>query len=130
MILTNLTKYSDFGLLIIRVGLGVAFMIHGLPKLGGGPGAWDKLGGSLGLPLPVVFGFLAAMSEFVGGLMLAGGVFFRVAVILLIGTMAGAVLYHVKAGDGFKGYGHALDLLIVLTGLLFTGPGKYSVDRK
>ena len=130
MVLTNLTKYSDFGLLIIRVGLGVMFMLHGFPKLKGGTEMWEGIGGSLGLPIPVVFGFLAALSEFVGGLMLIAGVFTRVALIVLIGVMAGAVTYHVKAGDGFAGYGHALDLLIVFVGLLFTGPGKYSVDRK
>ena len=130
MVLTNLTKYSDFGLLIIRVGLGVTFMLHGYPKLTAGREMWEGLGGGLGLPIPVVFGFVAALSEFLGGLMLIGGVFFRVALILLIGVMAGAITYHVKAGDGFKGYAHALELLIVFAGLLFTGPGKYSVDRK
>jgi putative oxidoreductase len=130
MILTNLSKYSDFGLLFLRVGLGVAFMAHGLPKLSGGAETWEKLGSNVGLPMPVVFGFLAALSEFVGGLMLIAGAYFRVAVILLIGTMAGALLFHLKAGDGFLKYSHALESLIVFIGLLFVGPGKYSVDRK
>jgi putative oxidoreductase len=130
MILTNLSKYSDCGLLLIRVGLGVAFMAHGLPKLAGGPPAWEGLGQKVGLPLPVAFGFLAAVSEFVGGLMLIGGVYFRVACILLIGTMAGALFSHLRAGDGFLKYSHALESLIVFAGLLLVGPGKYSVDRK
>ena len=130
MVLTNLTKYSDFGLLLMRVGLGITMMMHGFPKLTGGAGMWHDIGSGLGLPVPVAFGFMAAISEFIGGLMLIGGVFFRVALILLIGTMAGAVFYHVKAGDGFNGYSHALELLIVFLGLLFVGPGKYRVDRK
>ena len=62
--------------------------------------------------------------------MLIAGAFFRVACILLVGTMAGALFYHLKSGDDFLKYSHALESLIVFAGLLFVGPGKYSVDRK
>ena len=130
MILTGLTKYRDFGLLILRVGLGVAFMIHGFPKLMGGPDRWSGLGSSVGLPMPVVFGFLAAVSETVGGLLLVLGLGFRVACILLAGTMVGALTYHLKDGDGFDEYAHALESLIVFVALIFIGPGKYSIDKK
>lgn len=37
MILRSLDKYRDVGLLILRVGIGLMFMIHGFPKLFGGP---------------------------------------------------------------------------------------------
>jgi uncharacterized membrane protein YphA (DoxX/SURF4 family) len=35
--LNQLGKYKNFGLLILRVGLGVMFIYHGLQKLLGGP---------------------------------------------------------------------------------------------
>jgi putative oxidoreductase len=35
----NAGQYKNFGLLVIRVGLGILFIYHGLPKLLGGPGA-------------------------------------------------------------------------------------------
>jgi len=44
--------------------------------------------------------------------------------------MAGALTYHLKSGDDFNKYAHALESLIIFTGLLFVGPGKYSVDKK
>ena len=130
MVLTGLTKYRDHGLLLLRVGLGVAFMIHGFPKLMGGPDTWTGLGSRVGLPLPVVFGFIAAVSETVGGLLLILGLYFRVACILLAGTMAGALTYHLKDGDGFNEFSHALESLIVFAALILIGPGKYSVDKK
>lgn len=36
-LLASLGKYRNTGLLIIRIGLGVMMMLHGYPKLLGGP---------------------------------------------------------------------------------------------
>ncbi len=72
-----LGKGSDAGLLILRVGIGVMFMIHGWPKLSGGPEVWVKLGGAIGVFgitfAPTFWGLMAAVSEFAGGLMPALG---------------------------------------------------------
>lgn len=38
MIYDKLDKYRDPGLLFLRIGIGVMFMIHGFPKLVAGPG--------------------------------------------------------------------------------------------
>ena len=35
-IFQTLGKYKDFGLLIMRVGLGVMMIVHGFPKMMGG----------------------------------------------------------------------------------------------
>ena len=65
MLLKFLGKYRDAGLLILRIGLGAAFMIHGLPKLTDGPKLWASLGKSMGLIgidfLPVFWGFIWAI---------------------------------------------------------------------
>ena len=37
MIINRRYRYHDLGLLVLRVGLGVMFMLHGYPKLMGGP---------------------------------------------------------------------------------------------
>ena len=39
-----------------------------------------------------------------------------------------AVIMHVKSGDGFMDFSHALESGIVFFSLLFIGPGRYSVD--
>ena len=44
MLLKFLGKYRDAGLLVLRVGLGIMFCLHGLPKLAAGPKVWTLLG--------------------------------------------------------------------------------------
>ncbi len=64
MVLSSLDKYRDIGLLILRVGIGIMFMSHGLPKLIAGPDKWLILGGTmnaLGIDFtPMAWGFMAA----------------------------------------------------------------------
>ena len=47
MILHRLDRFRDTGLLVLRVGIGVMFMVHGYPKLAGGAEKWAMLGGAL-----------------------------------------------------------------------------------
>lgn len=134
-IFDSLGKYRNSGLLIIRIGLGIMFMVHGFPKLAGGPAMWEGLGGSMKLVhidfLPVFWGFMAAVAEGIGGLLLILGLFFRPATILLIITMCIAALVHLSdPKQGLNEASHAIELGIVFLGLLFIGPGKYSVDKK
>lgn len=129
----RLKNRLDIGLLIIRIGLGVMFIMHGLPKITGGPERWEKLGGAmsnLGIDfLPVVWGFLAAFAEFFGGIFLIFGLMWAPATLMLFFTMFVAALVHINNGDGFKGYAHAVEVGIVFLGLFFTGPGKYIIRK-
>lgn len=133
-ILDNLGKYRNTGLLILRIGIGVLFIIHGFPKLAGGIKGWAGLGGSMkviGIDfLPVFWGFMAAVTETFGGFLLIVGLFYRPACILLVFTMVIAALVHFGKGDGLQGASHAIELGIVFFSLIFIGPGKYSVDKK
>ena len=127
------TYYSpDFGLLIIRIGIGLAFVLHGKSKMFGGPELWEKIGGamsSLGVDFGFIFwGFMAAFAEFAGGILLGLGLLFRPVCVLLFLTMLVAAFKHITAGDDFKKYAHALELAILLFGLYFIGPGKFSLD--
>lgn len=133
-IFDNLGKYRNTGLLLLRLGLGVMFIIHGFPKLAGGPAGWTGLGGSMkviGIDfLPVFWGFMAAATETFGGFLLIVGLFYRPACMLLVFTMIIAALVHFGKGDGLQGASHAIELGIVFFSLIFIGPGKYSVDKK
>ena len=133
-IFSNLNNYRNFGLLIIRVGLGVMFIYHGFPKLFGGPHAWAGLGAStkyVGINfLPAVWGFLAALVETLGGFLLVIGLVFRPVCLLLIVNMVVAAAFHFGKGDGLQGAAHAIEDAIMFAGLLFVGPGKYSADKK
>lgn len=137
-----LAKYEDLGLLALRVGLGLAFIVHGWPKMSGGPKAWAILGErfvvATGLGawpasmsfMAEVMGFMGAFSELVGGALLILGLLARPAAFLLFSTMVVATLHHLSIGDGFGGYSHSLEAAIVFFGLIFIGPGKYSLDRR
>jgi putative oxidoreductase len=102
---------NDFGLLILRfAGLGLA-LAHGLGKLmnlaSGNTGFIESLG-RMGLPMPAVFAWAAALSEVVGGLLVFLGLGTRVAAAFCAITMAVAAI----------GRHHAHDLLLVKMGLL------------
>ena len=133
----NLGNYKNFGLLIIRLGLGIMFIYHGYPKLIGGPAKWEQLGTAtnyVGIHfLPVVWGLLCALVEAVGGFLLIIGLAFRPVCLLLVIDLVVAAIFHLhQSGQmgGLGGAAHAIEDAIMFAGLLFVGPGKYSADKK
>ena len=141
-LLSPSTQAVNFGLLVLRIGIGIMFILHGQGKMFGGPEKWLKLGGSMediGITfLPTFWGFMAAFAEFGGGILLVLGLLFRPACFIMLITMVVAAHVHwvdaAAAGEGLKGKimegSHAIELGILLFALLFTGPGKYSADSK
>jgi len=127
-------SYIDIGLLILRIGLGIMMMLHGYPKLFGGPDLWVEIGTatqSIGINFaPLFFGFMASITEFFGGLFLILGLFYRPTLLLLIIVMIVAASSHIAAGDGFTDTSHSIELAIVFISMLITGPGKNSLDVK
>jgi len=134
MILSSLGKYKDFGLLVLRAGMGAMFVLHGWPKIMGGPAMWQGLGGAmahLGVTfLPAVWGFLAALSECGGGICLILGFALRPAAFIMACTMAVAATTHIMGGDGILEASHAIEAGVVFLSLTILGAGKYSVDGK
>jgi putative oxidoreductase len=132
--LSKLNNYRNTGLLIMRVGVGAMMIYHGYPKLLGGPEGWAGLGAStkyVGITFwPVVWGFLAAVVETLGGFFVIIGLAFRPVCLLLLINLVVAAATHLGKGDGLQGAAHAVELAIVFAGLIFVGPGRYSVDKK
>lgn len=131
---SGLSRFSNFGQLILRVGLGIMMVAHGLPKLSGGMEKWEKIGGAMqhvGINfMPTVFGFTAAITETLGGVLFALGLAFRSASFFLLMTMIVAAAMHLSSGDGLMGSSHPIELAFVFLGMIFIGPGKYSIDKK
>ena len=132
MFLTFLNKHKDLGLLVVRIGLGLAFLlIHGLPKLQGGPERWQALGASmstLGITFaPQFWGFLSAFVETAAGVVLIFGLFYRPFLPLLIINMIVAVASNI--GGQWLKVAYPLEMLIFGFLLFMLGPGKYSLDN-
>lgn len=129
----NRYPLHDFGLLFLRVGIGLLFTIHGYPKLTSGPEGWKELGGVMGQMgihfAPTFWGFMAAAAEAVGGQLLAIGLFWRFTCVLLLGTMMVATISHLLEKADFLTYSHALESSILFASLFFIGPGRYSLDQ-
>ena len=134
MLFSNLSNYKNFGLLVIRVGLGIMFIYHGWPKLMGGEEMWARLGGAtkfVGFTCaPVFWGFMAAVAETLGGLLLIIGLAFRPVCLLLVINLIVAVALSFGTGGGMDAAAHAIEDAIMFAGLFFIGPGKFSLDKE
>lgn len=120
----------SFGLLVLRVVVGAAFMFHGWPKI---QNAMEWMGADAPVPAPLQAA--AATAEFVGGAALVFGLLTRLFALLLVITMAVAAgMVHIPAGDPFvSSTGDAsweLAAVYLASSLLFllAGPGRFSLD--
>ena len=132
----TLGKYADAAPVILRVVVGLVFIIHGYGKLFGtmpGMDAWIGMLGSFGVPAPVFFGYLVAGIEFLGGIAVLIGLCTRLAALLLAAVMLVAIVL-VHLPNGFylpNGYEFALVLLGANLALALRGPGKIlSLENK
>lgn len=132
MIWHRLERFRDFGLLILRLGFGFGFFwFHGLPKLTADPERWARTGsaiGSLGIDFaPAAWGLAAGIAEGVGGILFALGLLFRPVALAMLAVMIVATTNHFVTGQGTPA--HAFKNAWVLAGILFVGPGRYSLDH-
>jgi putative oxidoreductase len=119
---------KSFGLLVLRVGIGLMMAFgHGWGKLAGFGERAAQFADPYGLGSHITLSF-AVLAEFFCSLAVVLGLFTRAAVIPLIVTMLTAGLI-IHADDPFQRKEMALLYLTVMTTLLFTGPGRYSIDR-
>jgi putative oxidoreductase len=122
----------NLGLAIIRVVTGLALCVvfeKVLPRDGvWGPQPWFVEDvAEMGFPAPSFFAWCAALSEFVGGILLVLGLMTRPAAFFnAITTFVAAFLFH--KGD-VSGSGLLATLFFALSSAIcFTGPGSLSVD--
>ena len=121
------SKLADVGLAVLRVVAGVAMAVnHGAAKIRD-PGQIISGAERLGFPAPTFFGWMAAISEFFGGILLALGLATRPAAFLVGCTMfTAAFIAHAK--DSFPRREPALLFLSIAVLFLLAGAGRYGVD--
>jgi putative oxidoreductase len=127
---------------IARLALGIMIVPHGMQKLFGVFGGYGFAGtmqfftGTLGIPW--VFGLLAIVAEFFGGLGLISGLLGRVAALGVGSVMLVAALtshvrngffmnwFGAQMGEGIEFFILAIALSLVV---LVRGSGAWSIDR-
>jgi putative oxidoreductase len=124
---------NNLGLLIMRLGLAAALLVHSLPTLIRGDAAWQSVGRTLnfiniGVPqtlLGLVFLLLAAL----GGFSLLFGYFFRIACTVLF-VIFGLYFFNYFS-IGYKSLMlWSAGLAAVFLGLVLVGPGRYAIAVK
>ena len=122
------SRIADLGPAALRIFTGLSMALaHGIHKMPPSQQFIDGVG-EMGLPFPIVMAWAAALSEFLGGLMLAAGLLTRPAALAIIGTM-GVAAFVAHAGDPFGKREMALLYGIVAVAFAFKGAGRYSIDR-
>ncbi len=132
--LSSLNRLQPFGALVMRLVLGAIMIAHGYTKIipKGALYGFTQFVGHLGLP--VWLGYVAAFTEFFGGMLLILGLLARVAALGMAIDMGVAVVkVHLHNGltghNGQGGFEFPLALFALSLMLFFTGAGLLSVDQ-
>jgi len=124
----------DLGLLVLRLVLGGMFVAHGLDQLFGwfdglGRSGTEDLVAGYGFTEPGILTWVLAISQTAGGVLLILGLFTPIGAAAILAVMANVI---VVKGDWSRFVG-GVELEIVYASmaftLLFTGPGRVSIDR-
>ncbi|TML14901.1 MAG: DoxX family protein, partial [Actinobacteria bacterium] len=124
----------SYGILLLRVVVGLAFVGHGTQKVFGWFGGYGPKGtggffASLGYRAGVLMAVAAGLSEAVGGTLLALGFVTPLAGALLAMVMINAIA-SVTFKKGFM-LGSELEIAYLATAVALAaiGPGRFSIDR-
>ena len=129
--------YLNLGLLILRVVVGLTVAAHGAQKVfgwWGGPGiaGWTVAVTKLRIRPAAPWAWVAALSEFGGGLLFALGLLSPLGSLGIAGAMLVAIAtVHWANGfwNGKRGYEFNLTLLASVAAVALAGPGAYSLDQ-
>ena len=124
----------SYGLLLLRVVVGLAFVGHGTQKLFGWFGGYGPQGtggffASQGYRAGVLMAVAAGLCETVGGLLLALGFATPLAGALLAIVMINAIGAVTLKRAFMLGSELEIAYLTIAVALAATGPGRFSLDR-
>lgn len=126
----------DVGLLVLRLVVGGTFVAHSLQKLfglwgGQGIDGFANYLGTYGFSQTTLLAWITGVGELIGGLLVVLGLFTPIGAAALLAVAANVI--YLKWGAGFfdppVGYEREALLAVGAFALLFTGPGRASLDR-
>lgn len=135
----SLDRGRDFGLLVLRLVVGLAFVYYGWTKIMAGNAKWEGVGSAVGIfglkEGHLYWGLGAALVEFLGGIALVFGFLVRPAAFLLFFVMVVATVLRSRgldfsAGDSVSEMFYPATLAAVMVSLFFSGGGRLSAGAR
>ncbi|MFT4303957.1 MAG: DoxX family protein [Candidatus Woesearchaeota archaeon] len=120
---------SEYSILILRIFLGLSFIfIYGLGKMTAGPERWVGLATSVGFTMiPVAWGLLATLFEFIGGIFVLLGLYTRYAALAIASVMV-IIIFGRHLGDlmafQIRNFILVLAFLVIALSLVMSGGGN------
>jgi len=126
--LRYLDRLQPLALLVLRLVLGAVVTAHGYHKVNGHMHEFAGYVASMGVP--AWLGYVSALTEFLGGILLIIGLFTRAtAVAISIDMYVAIAKVHWKHGlVGTGGYEFPLALAAIAFALIFLGAGPIALD--
>lgn len=123
-----LLVFSDWGILFLRIVLGIILVVHGWPKIKNLRATAENFA-AMGFKPAKFLATIVALLEFFGGLMIVAGLFTQV-IAIFAAIQFLVVIFKVKSKQGLIG-GYELDLLILASATILAvlGSGFYSLDQ-
>lgn len=132
--------FSDWGLLVLRIGLAIILLVHGWLKINPngpvkGPANFGVGLKQMGIPLSGLLAWIVVLLETVGAALLILGLGTRILAILYVIEML-VIILHVKGRVMKTGFmaqqttGWELDFAVLVgaLALIFTGAGRVALD--
>lgn len=146
MLARLIREQTDLALLVLRVGLGLLFLVKGWLHVTGLEGYTNAFANNFGIPIPQVLAPLTAYVELIGGAATLLGVLTRyaggaLAIVMAVATLQvrlpAAFRVNPETGEaraqdflGLNGFWDLeLSLFILALALFLAGPGAYSLER-
>lgn len=132
ILLKNLFRYQDQGLLFYRIVFGLSMMAHGYFKFAGGEQMLTGVGSMLGVfgitGGYYMLGVMAASAELIGGLLVILGLATRLGTLMIVGTLFVATV--LELGHGFFKWDYPSQMMFGAIMLFIAGSGRFSFDYK
>lgn len=126
-------RFSRYSYAFMRFSTGVVLVPHGVQKVLYLP--FDKFAANIaahGLPASLLLTYLTVFTELVAAAFLAVGLLTRIAALMIWIEMA-VIITTFQSQFGYfwtnRGFEYALLWLLLCTGIVFRGGGRYSLDR-
>jgi len=131
----SLNSLQPWGAFFLRLVLGCAMIYHGYSKVI--PSTGHNIFSAMqhhthvvaSLGLPYWLGYVSALTEFIGGILILLGFFTRFAAFMISVNMLVALIA-VDAHRGYPASEYPLALLAIALMLFFYGAGVLALDRK